>query len=203
MKKILLLALLIPMLIFAQLPQNTWGDRNHQVVDYLIGGEHAPAIWTGSDTLVAGGTLNPTRWMQIGYSPYATDPYNRTIGQLNPEYFTFIISTMTPYPTHADNDSVGVGLAWFETAYDTTADRIWNGDSTNFFIDDGTYNPEDDQWRGNPFKRVATDTMDYAYPMKVLTGGYLRIWLKGWNNTDNGSILADDCIVEWKLVGEN
>ena len=177
--------------------------KSSSVQEYK-GGEHAPLIFTSTDTLPKGGTITHTHWMQYGWSPTGSDGSNEIVQQFNPEIFTFIITKMLSIPAHADNDSVGIGYAYYETSYDTTADAIWNGDTSNVFIDSDYFtHPLYGQYKWLPFKRVATDTTDFAYKIAVWNGAFIRFWFKGWNNTDNGSVLDDTTAFDWKLICEN
>jgi len=163
--------------------------KNSSVQEGLIG-EHSPLVFNGTLTLNGTSASDTTVWMQIGWSINGSDKSNKFAQRYNPEAFTFIIDldTLATSAGDVNNDSVGLGVAYFETAYDTTSDPIWNPDSSNFFVLDGNASRT---WADvYVFEDLAmdadssvTDTKDWAYPLRVLNGSFIRFILVNRSDT--------------------
>ena len=199
MKKYLIL-LFIPVLCWGQItgmgtnvpPQTRLSSEQE-----YIGGEHSPLIFTQTLTLPTG-TGAWTRWFQTGWSPNGAASSNANIQMFNPELFTVTLKDFAIVSATAGNDSVGVGYGRIECAYDTTDDDVWNADSSNIFIDNAAYSHAlYGTWKFLPFKRVATNTTDFAYPVRIFRGGFARVYLEGRND------MVDSCNVVVELTGEN
>jgi len=155
----------------------------------LIAGERAPVLFSGSGQIEGSSNSLTTAWMQIGYSPNATDNANRNISVFNPEYFTAFLKLSM----WGQGDSAGISNAHFECVFDTTSQAVWNGDSSNIFIFDGAFNLHDyGKWR---FEPVSDTARCWAYPLRLLIGGYVRLVFE--------SELADTCTVNWSLICEH
>lgn len=185
----LFLILIIPAVlhsaVYAQLPAILPYPDSGQ----LLAGEHTPLLFEGNGVIQGAGNPLTTPWMQVGYAPLAGISANRNIGRFNPEYFTAAIKLAV----WGSGDSAQVSSAWFECAYDTTAQVHWNGDSSNVFITENAYLiPEYGIWR---FETMQDTSRVWSYPLRVLSGGYLRLTF--------GSSIEDTCAVDWKLVCEH
>ena len=163
----------------AQTPQVYPGYRQTNV-SYLVGGEHTPLIYEGTVALAAGhGASGTSYWMQIGWTPYSITA--NPAYEANPENFTLLLKLTT---VASDTDTVGLGLARFETAFDTSDANpirsIWNADSTNLFIADGNYNHSlYGQWMFEDYAKARQSvsgigTRWCSFPLRVFNGAYIR-----------------------------
>lgn len=167
--------------ISAQLPNAEAGT--------FLAGEHYPVIYS-SEGLIRG-TAHPctTSWHQVGFSSLAAYAENRNIGIFNPEVFTVGLKLSC----WGSGDSAKVSSAHFECAYDTTLKAFWNGDSSNCFIENGSY--DHDQYGIWRYEVLADTSMQWLYPVRMIIGGYIRLILT--------SDIADTCQVNWTLICEH
>lgn len=156
--------------------------------EFYLSGEHYPVLYSGTGLVRGAAHPCTTAWVHTGYSPYAPPAANRNIGRFNPEVFTALVKLSV----WGAGDSAAVTQAWFETAYDTAAAPFWNADTSNRFITAAASSRDDfGRWTFLPVRSTARG---WSFPLRVLTGGYLRLILS--------SDLADTCQVSWTLVGE-
>ena len=190
MKHIIIALLLLAAVANAAPTRKEYGGRNSIPVQSLIGSEHSPLIYSGSDTISSSANFGTytTDWLQIGFSPNVSDTGNRRVVEHNGEFFT--LSLLKKHAFAVAADCCSVTDAWFETA-DSSGAVIpyWNADSANVFIDSGNYNRSDyGTWT---FEPDTITTHGYDYALKVLRGGYIRF---------NFATTIQDCtIVEWQL----
>jgi len=164
-----------------QLPNKSAGE--------FLAGEHYPLIYSGVGVIQGAAHPCTTAWRQIGYSPEADTDDNRNIGLFNPEVFTVRLKLTCS----GSGDSASFSRAYFESAYDTTAKSFWNGDSSNVFIEGGTFShPEYGIWR---FEAVDDTSRGWLFPIRGMIGGYLRLVFE--------SDIADTCTVNWSLICEH
>ncbi|MFC2150143.1 hypothetical protein ACFLQV_01440 [Calditrichota bacterium] len=176
--------LLLALPVFAQTPALPSVDVSH-----LIAGEHFPLIYTGSGSIEGAADSYTSAWQQIGYAPGASSTANRNVGIFNPEYFTLGLKLACS----GAGDSAAVELGYFETAYDTTEAGFWNADSSNRFIEDGIFGHNDyGVWR---FETQRDTARTYAYPLRVLAGGYVRLTFS--------ADIADTTAIDWRLTCEH
>lgn len=188
------LAVLLAVGAFAAPTRQEYGSRNLSNASYLIGGEHAPLIYSGSDTISSSANFGAytTNWLQIGFAPTTQDTGNKRIFEINPEKFTLVVLKRHAYAVAAD--SCYLSSARFEIADSSSATvPFWNTDSSNLFVATGNYNRTDyGAWTALP------DTFTeraIIYPLKVYQGAYIRFVFE---------TVAQDCtIVIWTLKGEN
>jgi len=155
----------------------------------LLVGEHYPVLYTGQGLIR--GTAHPctTAWLQVGYSPSASEADNRNIGIFNPEVFTIGMKLST----WGNGDSAQVQAARFECAYDTSASPFWNSDSSNLFVTSDAFDhPDYGQWR---FEPLSNTSRRWLFPARLLIGGYVRLILE--------SEIGDTCQVDWSLICEH
>jgi len=162
----------------------------------LLLGEHSQIIYSSLDTVASNTDSVVTSWMQIGWASTGVTDSNRVYTQYNPETFTLLLNINVT----ATDDSAGLGSARFETAVDTTDDPIWNADSTNLFVADGNYTHA--QYGIWMFEDITADSgsaeeeRTYAYPLRVLHGGWIRIIFFG-------GVDGDSAIYDWSLICEH
>ncbi len=146
-----------------------------------------PKIMTGVDTVKGTSGGYTTSWLQVGYSPNASDGDNHNIRQYNPESFTLALLL-----TSVQGDTAQLSDAYFEQIYDTTATEFWNADSSNVFIDSGTFTHyQYGNWRFEPLEDT---NRYYLYPLRLFVGGYVRMVF--------ATTVDDTFEVEWKLICE-
>jgi hypothetical protein len=195
-----ILALVIIAVIFGLAVSGALGQTQHVPAVNLItekegiGGEHAPLVWTGSDTISSSANFGAytTSWMQIGSDYMETNLNNRVESIFNPENFTVSILKKHAFATAAD--SCYLSSARFEIADSSGAViPFWNSDSSNLFIGTGNYTRSDyGSWT---FLPDTITTRRYVYPLRVFQGAYIRFVFES---------SAEDCtIVNWTLKCEN
>jgi len=168
----------------------------------LIGGEHAPLIFSDTDTLLSADT-STTHWMHIGWNTNAKSWSNKIVQAFNPEVFTFVIGLRDESDDNdATDDSVGVSDIRFETSLDTTGDPIWNADSTNLFVADGNYtHAQYGIWMFEDIVGVdsgaAIVQREQAYPLRVLSGAWIRFIFTARDD------MVDTTFVDWSLICEH
>jgi len=155
----------------------------------MLSGEHTPVLYSGSGTIKGSGNSLTTSWLQIGYSPNASEAANANIGRYNPEKFALALKIAC----YNVGDSARVTTARFEQAYDTTLTAFWNADSSNRFIKSGNFNLGDyGVWR---FEVLSDTSRRWLYPLRVLQGGYIRFLFE--------TTTADTASLVWTLTGEH
>jgi len=185
-------------------------DTHSNTLQEYEGGAHSPLIYTGSSYVYARAGKVATRWMQIGFAPLESYTQNTYAQRFAPNIFTLVLNLDESY----SGDSVGLYKAWFNVAYDTagtllgdwgSAGEIWNGDSTNFFLQSGNYtHPKYGDWMYEMIKPTAkdlsNDTTGYIYALRVLGGNYLRlIFIQDSTVTAANGMVADTVLVNWIL----
>jgi len=183
---IIILAFAILVVYISASGQSKYTNYKQSNVSYLVGGEHTPIIYTfmtgsaAGDTLDSAGTYT-TPWVQIGYSSYVSANRSEMTFELNPEFFTVILSLDTNQVVNGDvPDSVGVSQMSFEMAYDTTATAVTAMDSTHIFMQDGNYNhPLYGQWMFEDIIGTLAEWQDNPVWMtiRVPFGGFIRFKL--------------------------
>ena len=192
MKKVLLILLLITSVAFAKKPIGmASGDRvpptNVHSVQEVENGRVMSLIYSGTAEITARLESSTTIWMHTGW----TDPdgikaeavSGNLVSRFNPTAFTLEIDLSS------SGDSVGLAKVRFETATDTANDAGWNGDLSNFFIQDGNADSAlAGQW---VFEEIsAKATLTDAAATGFVTGEIYRITTVG--NTDFQAIGATE-----------
>ena len=155
----------------------------------LLSREHVPVIFSGSDVIDGSANTLTSDWMQIGYAPIASNSANRNIGNYNPQHFTAELKL----ECFNVGDSAEVSTARAEFAMDTVAVAGWNADSSNSFIEAGSYtHAEYGSWR---HESLVDTSRRWNYPIKVQRGGYIRLVFE--------TTLADSTTVNWSLICEH
>jgi hypothetical protein len=200
MKRIItiILALLIAGVSLAVPKRQEYGGRNSSNAAYLLGGEHAPLIYSSSGTCSQAGGAYTTDWMQIGYAATqdfaAGDSANKRIFEINPEKFTLTLG----YKCAGAGDTARISSARFEVADSSSAAvPFWCPDSANLFIASGNYNRVDyGVWTFEPHTASFPDSVRREmFPLKILQGAYVRLVYE--------TTTTDTVTVSWTLKGEN
>lgn len=182
-----LICLLVLLAVAA--PSSSGAAPPNESAAFFISGEHYPLRYNGVGTIFGAAHPCTTAWVQVGWSDCAGDAANRNVGRFNPQLFTVGLKLAC----YGSGDSARVSKGRFESAYDTTAAPFWSGDSSNIFIQSGSFShPDYGVWR---FETLANTARRWLYPARLLVGGYVRLILE--------SGIADSCSVEWTLIGEH
>jgi len=207
MSKTILVMVLVASIAFAEKPIGmSTNDRVAPTAEYstkeAIGGEHMPLIYSGTATLNGASSTATTIWMHTGWTNPAGVSANARSGiiaaNFDPTTFTLLIEL----DVALSGDSVGLGTARFETAIDTTAPKVWNADESNKFLQDG--NADSSYYGQWLFEEIAydadstaSDTLTYAYPLRVLHPGWIRLVFGA------GTDPLDTVTVNWSLICKN
>ncbi len=176
-------------LMLSQASAQDMGVAPHPDPGVLLSREHVPVIFSGSGDINGAVNSLTTSWLQVGYSPIASNSANRNIGKYNPQHFTAELKLAC----FNVGDSAQVSSARAEFAMDTTLSAGWNADSSNSFIASGSYShAEYGNWR---YESLDDTSRRWNYPLKVQRGGYLRLVFE--------TTLEDTTTINWSLICEH
>jgi len=184
-----LLTLLVFLTVFAGIANSQISVElsNRSAGEYMAA-ERYPIIFTGEGLIKGAGSQYITEWSQIGYSPDANENDNRNIALFNPDVFTIGLKL----GVYNEGDSAKISTAYLESCYNTSSYEFWNGDTSNLFISEGSYNHDlYGSWR---FEALSDTSRYWLFPLRALIGGYVRFIFE----TD----LEDTVSVKWTLVCE-
>lgn len=186
--KSLLIALLIAGTAFGQTEQRETNPlRNSNNVSALVGSEHTPVVWQhifSADSITNGVDSISSRWIWIGYNQNVTaqdsQKANQMLFETAPNKFNLLVRGYR----RTESGSLSLGRARFEVSRDTTKIPLMNADSSSTFVQDGNENRADyGIWTFDAISH--TDSIGRIFPLKVLGGSYLRVWMVGLTAADS------------------